>query len=675
MSKAQQQDGRLIILGGGIAALTAAFYASERDHEQVFPGGIHVYERSDRLGGKGASSRTSSKAMRDRIEEHGLHVWFGFYDNAFALLERCHAYLDEVAADEQRADRQRWSTSLRSVEDGFRSCNRIGLMDYNGAQWLPWVADFPEDTTIRPWTPRRDDESPLGQPTELVTRALQIVEAFLYSLTGRTFGRSDPYATFLDPSLLPNPVKLPQMAWLSQALDEYLAATRVNTGGLELASQALKLLARVLAEARARFDDVLRQHDALRRGWYIADLLLAAVRGLIDDGVLHTGDYSLIDDSELRAWLVLHGATDESVNCSFLKSIIYDLAFAYEDGDPAKPACSAATGVHGLLRVLLTYRGAIMWKMNAGMGEIVFAPIYEALIKRGVTFHFGHEATELQLERRDDRTRATSIRFAVQAFKPAFPREGGLPTLEVEAGPLAGKLPYWKVRKARDQGQLSLELRRHDMVVYGMPVDTIRQVVRGEVPNRWQTCAAEVKTVGTLALQLWLSERVQRYAPWAAPDITVGAYTEPYDTWSDMDLLAGEQVVKSDRPVRSVAYFTNVALPGVNASNMPKIVDDFMERGLTNLWPLFTRDMVIDHYPRLNDDSSSRYTLSVPGSLRARLSPLDDSISNVRPVGDWTRNSISAGCIEAAVISGMLAALALRPDRELKIFGENPRRV
>ena len=57
--------------------------------------------------------------------------------------------------------------------------------------------------------------------------------------------------------------------------------------------------------------------------------------------------------------------------------------------------------------------------------------------------------------------------------------------------------------------------------------------------------------------------------------------------------------------------------------------------------------------------------------MKARLSPQDQTISNVRPVGDWTRNSINGGCIEAAVISGMIAASVLRPDRNLTISGED----
>ena len=41
------------------------------------------------------------------------------------------------------------------------------------------------------------------------------------------------------------------------------------------------------------------------------------------------------------------------------------------------------------------YKGAIFWKLRAGMGEAVFAPIYQALIARGVRFRFFAEVQEL----------------------------------------------------------------------------------------------------------------------------------------------------------------------------------------------------------------------------------------------------------------------------------------
>src|SRR5262249_20420507 len=47
---------------------------------------ITIYQQGWRLGGKGASGRNQEHG--DRIEEHGLHLLFGFYENAFGVLRR-----------------------------------------------------------------------------------------------------------------------------------------------------------------------------------------------------------------------------------------------------------------------------------------------------------------------------------------------------------------------------------------------------------------------------------------------------------------------------------------------------------------------------------------------------------------------------------------------------------
>jgi len=668
--------GQLIILGGGIAALTTAFYASEPDHEQVFPGGIHVYEMTDVLGGKGASRRGSpDHAVQNRIEEHGLHVWFGSYDNAFALLAGCQDYLNR----EQRKGYKRWGTAMRDISQGFRPCSRVAAMDFEGGAWLPWVADFPEDSSERPWDPRRENED-FASPAMLVARALRLAESFLYSITGRASASDLAHATLLDPAILPIPMRVPNTAPLSAVLGRALAASTSSVGSVTLMSQLLRVLAFASTQVRARFDEPVREHAGLRRGWQLVDLLLAAVRGLIDDGVVSTGKIALIDGIDLRGWLVLHGASEESVSCGLLKALVYDLAFAYQDGDPDKPSCSAASGVYGLFRLLLTYRGAVMWKMNAGMGEIVFAPIYEALLRRGVHFHFGQEVKSIQLEASGERPRVKEITFAK---RPVQGREGKqpLPTVTVEDGPLAGELPHWGSEPPAEwkaaEGKLDrLRIGGHDMIVYGLPVGTIAGIVQ-HPPESWQRCARELKTTSTAAVQLWLNVPVIRYAPWASPDITVGAYTEPFDTWADMAVLSGETLAGASHvPPESVAYFTNVAPSGFDSSkpaekaSLDAWVGRFLDKGLGGLWPTYDTGFVIDKYVRFNCDATSRYTLSLPGTLAARLSPDDASIRNLRPAGDWTRNIINAGCIEAAVISGMMAARALRPDRELRIVGE-----
>ena len=78
---------------------------------------ITIYQMGWRLGGKGASGR--NREISDRIQEHGIHLWMGFYENAFQMIrqvydeardENSHAYVafygraEGLLADELYAD-------------------------------------------------------------------------------------------------------------------------------------------------------------------------------------------------------------------------------------------------------------------------------------------------------------------------------------------------------------------------------------------------------------------------------------------------------------------------------------------------------------------------------------------------------------------------------------------
>ena len=60
----------------------------------------------------------------------------------------------------------------------------------------------------------------------------------------------------------------------------------------------------------------------------------------------------------MREWLRLNGASDRSLASAFISGS-YDLAMAYEAGDPARPRLSAAVGLRAMFRMYFTYRGAL----------------------------------------------------------------------------------------------------------------------------------------------------------------------------------------------------------------------------------------------------------------------------------------------------------------------------
>ena len=111
--------GRIVILGGGMAGLSAAWRLSEPGWRDRFES-ITVYQRGWRLGGKGASSR----GRHGRIEEHGLHIWLGSYENAFGLLRDCYTEIDRATTDPD--------APIRSWDQALIPADTIGLAEQMG---------------------------------------------------------------------------------------------------------------------------------------------------------------------------------------------------------------------------------------------------------------------------------------------------------------------------------------------------------------------------------------------------------------------------------------------------------------------------------------------------------------------------------------------------------------
>ncbi len=443
--------------------------------------------------------------------------------------------------------------------------------------------------------------------------------------------------------------------------------------------------------------------DRRRREWYVADIMLACVRGVLRHGLLfHPEGLDAIDDYDFTDWLIENGADPESARCGLVITTVYDLQFAYAEGDPGRPSCSAAAALRGLSRLFFTYHGAVAWKMNAGMGDIVFAPLYEVLRDRGVKFEFFHRVDALRLS--PDRRAVASIEMArqVDLANPAAEYQplvtiNGLPcwpdrpdTSQLAPGP--GGMPgldeletIW--HQTPDAGPVTLNAATDfDIVVLAIPVGAHPFVAQELIDARqgWRRSAERIGTIYTQAFQLWLSPTTEELG--GVPGACLGGYLEPFDTLADMTHLL--DVESWGGTVGSIAYFCN-AMPtppgladplayGAQAAADAQVKANavhFLRRWMAPLWPKgveryptdFRWQLLVggsntgparfdDQFWRANVDPSERYVLPLPGTARDRLDPRDSGFDNLCVAGDWTVCGINAGCVEAAVMSGMLAA-------------------
>jgi len=696
---------RVAVLGGGMGGLAAAWRLSEpgwRDHFDR----IVVYQRGWRLGGKGASSR----GVHGRIEEHGLHVWLGFYENAFRLLRECYAELDRPTTDPD--------APIRTWRDAIAPAPAVGLEDRHGDDWRHWLGLFaPNDH--EPGEP--DGRVVPASPVEFALRGLQLVLDVLDSLpeTGAAVPAGRVVLTAsADPPPVSDTVTAGAQLVLRAAL---LEATRLMYETIGGADQASGDLAVALDRARAELADALAAEPELQRSWQVISLTIALVRGLAADRVLtDPRGLARLDDEDYLDWIRRHGAAPEAVDGGFLRAL-YDMVIGYEDGDPARPRFGAGTAILLAMKLALEYKGAIFWKMQAGMGDVVFAPLYQALRRRGVDFAFFHRVDRLHLSA--DRTGVEAITLGRQArladgverYEPLV-RVRGLPCFP--RAPLTGQL--------RDAAGIEVQpleshwctwpdaevqvLRRgvdFDVAVLAIPPPMAGVVCRDLVEDRpeWRDMIANVATVGTQSFQLWLREPEPALG-WPHPGATVSGYVKPFDTWGSMpQLIEAEDWPGDDRPA-AIAYFcgalavpwpppadraTGRAYQQRQAARVRARAVEFLDRDLRHLLPgavgdhgfrwelLCGRDgrtgpaAFASQFWTANVDPSDRYVQSLPGTGRYRLRSDESGYDNLFLAGDWTDSGLNAGCIEAAVLSGLQAANAvLGRARRHRVVGYLP---
>jgi uncharacterized protein with NAD-binding domain and iron-sulfur cluster len=696
---------KVVILGGGVGAVSAAFALTEGENAGRYD--VTVYQMGWRLGGKGASGRRMSDASR-RIEEHGLHVWFGFYYNAIATMERCYAELETVHdAPPNPKD---------TFENAFTDHDFVVLEDFADGKWCHYPLELPRGVPGYPPTPWQylvailewvrdqwesaEDES--AAPAGHFARAEQLVNRFAAEMV----------------SVLT--VELP-VAWIP-----VLAIV-----------EELQEHARTWAEGQLDGAD-----DVARRLWMAIDLGLAIVRGMVRDGVVWHG-FDVIDDWDMWEWLEHHGASPRHKDCVLVRTF-YSQAFAFPHGDVGDRRIAAGATLRAVLRMLFAYDGAFMRKMNAGMGDIVFSPFYRVLRQRGVRFKFFHRVRKLHLGGggtprvtritlgRQVRVKPPAVvapagssccpdqpeyrplvavpdpRVGVRQCWPDEPDWSQVDDQDAQkiralqaSGAFVDLESYWSAWGPDDEHECVLEEGTHFAhVVLAISVGALRDICSElvAVSPRWETMLDTIQTVRTQAFQLWLSKDLPELGWTLGPPVST-AYVEPLDTWAQMNQTEpAEQwptppaliayfcgVLPDDEP--DPAWFTDPTFPPRQRDKVYRGLRQYLARDLAYLWPNafgpagFRWDLLLDltgavgenrlrtQHWIANIDPTERYVLSLPKSTAARLRSDGSGFANLFLAGDWTVNALNLGCVEGALTSGMAAARGLG-KRPLKIIAE-----
>ncbi|MEM0969830.1 MAG: NAD(P)-binding protein, partial [Verrucomicrobiota bacterium] len=550
---------RIAILGGGVAGLTAAYELTQPGVSE--PVDVTIYQLGWRLGGKCASGRsietTASGKMVFRSYEHGTHILFGCYENAFHMLEACYRELDRP----EGVPLSRWfpepghDSAVKPFRNGPGASGVLSMME--GHENPPLEA---WDFIMNEAPGKPGDRLSHGIPSPDLWEYFQGLVRFLrdgfYELsTGSKCGGSQWLGDA--PDMVKTAWKL--LASLGRDIHRLPSFTFELTKAAQGAERE-RLLTSIgwcLEQLQGRIQrspESLPEHE--RHLKITLTIGLAVGIGMIKDQVFRFG-LNHIDDFEFTDWIRKHGATDPAVYHSALIRTVYIAPIAFDPQDDHQRALSAAVAVRFLLRLFLDYRGAWLWKMQSGMGEVVVAPLYEVLKKRGVRFQFFHKVEALEAE--DDHISRIRIRRQVDLRDPTSEYQ---PLLDVEGlacwpeSPLydqihetqAQMLETWEtedhltlesawLREPEEWGaSFCLESGQDfDEVVLAMSLGGVNLCCQDLLSKRerWRRMAEHVQTIQTMHCQVWTQKGIRELG-WEGVDQPFAVSLErPLDSWMD----------------------------------------------------------------------------------------------------------------------------------------------
>lgn len=692
---------RVAIFGGGPGGLATAWQltatqALREAHE------VTVYTMGWRCGGKGASGR----GPNGRIEEHGLHILFGCYNNFFGVMRDVYDALGRPT-----------DAPLARFEEAFHPDGFGVVTDFYHGSWRNVSIMLPRNRAIV----GRSDA--LNRSTvylsmllqgmvevALGSRALASLTSLIYP-TGTRWERAPGGCEAAGQPDLIVDVALAIVRWELQ-----LAHTAA-----QLLKRHAKWLVKLVDRLRARLAPLLDAlSDVAFPGYMLAagvDFLLALARGVAVDGVFLKGGYDRIDNLDFADWLISHGAREETTLSPYVR-FIYDAAFSYNDGQYDQPQCSAGTTMRTLALMGFTYKGAGFYKMQAGMGDAVFAPIYEVLAARGVRFAYFHMLEDLvpaddgsHIARavvRQQIRLASGGPFGYQPLKPykglpSWPNQPDwtqlnpqdLEALEVSAGEPV-EASWFESYYAPEMGT-SLDLvagRDFDVLVLAAPVATHPFVCPSLLAanRRWTVAYEAVEAVTTVSLQVWLNVSLEDLG-WSSPPPLLSLYVDPLNTWADMSETIKHEEWPASLSVKTAAYFCGSfpdrnkppprrdrGYPARRLAHARRPAMEFVETHLTYLMPKLVDpynpptpnwSRLVDpedrsgparmraQYLRVNCEPHERCTVSLPDTNQLRIHASDTDYQNLTVAGDWTDNRLYVACMEGAFISGILAARAV----------------
>ncbi len=755
---------KIVVLGGGLSGLSAAYELTD------YPGWkdlyeVTLYQFGWQLGGKCKTGR----GRMERIEEHGIHVFLGFYNNAMRMIRQAYAEREKFRKITDPAPFLTWESLFHK-----QSSVLLPFFSKKTHKWENYNLIFPENPDV-PGIGEAPTEqvnikkmillalemlmgSPYQQPAGCIGRIRAAFMRWIWKkestdqiYTPKFKAENHAYPPWWEDLKqevkkhhghkgLPEHVQFLHHAKklaheLPESKDHAVAVTNATVDTGHPHENIAHLLFGFLSGLEKRIAPYLGADSRLEMFWMFAQVGYYNYLGLqsIYNKTTGTYDFDSINDRDYRAWLIQLGAPDEVAWSPPVKDI-YTLVFAYPaSGDTTQPGLIAAgTALMGAMLIILGYKGSVMYRFKGGTADVVVSTIYEVLKERGVHFKFFHEVQhvaysegdeiesmtigeQIRLKDPEAQFHATNLIKGLHCWAAhPFWRWDSLSRqidpedlAELQKGNvnLQSAWSGWKNRRVH-----TLEKGKDfDQVVLAISIAALKDICPDIISKRpaWSDMVNNVQTIQTQGVQLWVKKSLAELGMdlpalgMQVDDMPIlDTYNNPINSYADMtELLKWEDwSAVPDKP-RSLAYFcgplsengpippyTDTDFPLRQQTRVKEMTTQWLQDNAGFLWPTgtthenpdgFDLDLLADpsgkpgatgleklneQFYSANIDPTERYVLSLPGSGKYRLKTDQSGYKNLFLAGDWIDSGYNMGCAEVAIMSGLLAAQALRTN-------------
>ncbi|MEO8561720.1 MAG: FAD-dependent oxidoreductase [bacterium] len=693
---------KVAILGGGPAGLAAAFELSATPELRA-KYAVTIYQSGWRVGGKCGQGR---KGPANRIEINGTHYLFGAYDAAFRLASQVFEEL------EAKGD-----TRFGSYESQFIACSNVAIKEFFNGNWETWTIRVPGSGT--PPGTKREGRAPLtlgatiaGVTDWMIGFASTTEASGMLTDEGATSTQEPHWWQRMGELIGRELGKLEHYVGVGALHLVKALATRLEADiqkSKSVRDAIVWLLTHFRSWAWSLLGNLSKTHIDARRLWQLIDIATTVMIGLIEDDVLSNGGYDRIDQYDFREWLTRWGAQEATVWSAPITTW-YNAIAAYADGDIDRPDMSAGMGLRAILRLALTYEGAIAFQLSYEVGDSIIAPLYQVLSDRGVKFMYFHRVRDLVPSVDGRSIEAITVERQVtlksgdpasyQPFmqlpngRPVWPDE---PLVDQIAPPVTGAndlLSFY----APSVGE-QFDLKRgtdFDVAVYALPVATTRWYCAKLIDQKdaWRNML-NLGTTETQSLRLWLYPTMEEMG-WPYGQAVLSGYYQPLATWENAVQLVAAETWPPDKTPGGIATLFGAfegapsVYPGPDEAGYPALralsamenATRFCRSYVGPLWPNGTHpsnpvgldweklvaldegvkgeELLSTQSIRVNIGPVEAYTQVHKGTLQYRLRADESGYGNLALAGDWIRNGYEIGSVEGAVLGGEQAAAAVK---------------